>query len=83
MPEDLNAMAVFAAVAQARGFRAAGERLGVTASAVSRTLRKLEERLGVALVRRTTRSVASPRPASGSTPPWARRWRRSGRPSPC
>lgn len=57
MPEDLNAMAVFAAVAEARGFRAAGERLGVSASAVSQSLRKLEGQLGVTLVRRTTRSV--------------------------
>jgi DNA-binding transcriptional LysR family regulator len=56
MPDDLNAMAVFTAVAEAKGFRAAGERLGVTGSAVSQTLRRLEERLGVALVRRTTRS---------------------------
>jgi DNA-binding transcriptional LysR family regulator len=57
MAEDLNAMAVFVAVVEAKGFRAAGERLGVTASAVSQTLRRLEERLGVVLVQRTTRSV--------------------------
>jgi len=57
MAEDLNAMAVFAAVAEARGFRAAGERLGVSASAVSQTLRKLEAQLGVVLLQRTTRSV--------------------------
>ena len=57
MPEDLNAMSVFVAVADARGFRAAGERLGVSASAVSQALRKLEEQLGVVLVQRTTRSV--------------------------
>jgi DNA-binding transcriptional LysR family regulator len=57
MPDDLNAMAVFVAVAETRGFRAAGERLGVSGSAVSQALRRLEERLGVALVQRTTRSV--------------------------
>lgn len=57
MADDLNAMAVFAAVAEARGFRAAGERLGVSASAVSQTLRKLEAQLGVVLLQRTTRSV--------------------------
>ena len=50
-------MTVFVAVAEAKGFRAAGERLGVSASAVSQALRRLEERLGVALVQRTTRSV--------------------------
>ncbi len=57
MPEDLNAMSVFVAVADAKGFRAAGDRLGVSASAVSQALRKLEEQLGVVLVQRTTRSV--------------------------
>jgi DNA-binding transcriptional LysR family regulator len=57
MAEDLNAMAVFVTVAEAKGFHAAGERLGVSASAVSQALRKLEEQLGVVLVQRTTRSV--------------------------
>jgi DNA-binding transcriptional LysR family regulator len=57
MNEDLNAMVAFAAVAEARGFRAAGERLGVSASAVSQALRRLEEQLGVTLMQRTTRSV--------------------------
>lgn len=57
MTEDLNAMAVFVALAEAKNFRAAGERLGVTASAVSQTLRRLESRLGVVLAQRTTRSV--------------------------
>jgi DNA-binding transcriptional LysR family regulator len=55
--EDLNLMAVFAALAEAKNFRVAGERLGVSASAVSQALRRLEARLGVALVQRTTRSV--------------------------
>lgn len=57
MTDDLSGMAVFAAVAEARGFRAAGERLGVSASAVSQAVRRLEERLGVVLVQRTSRSV--------------------------
>lgn len=57
MPDDMDGMAVFVAVAEAKGFRAAGDRLGVTGSAVSQSLRRLEERLGVALVQRTTRSV--------------------------
>src|SRR5512132_535217 len=57
MVDDLNGMAVFTAVAEAKGFRAAGDRLGVSASAVSQALRRLEERLGVPLVQRTTRSV--------------------------
>jgi DNA-binding transcriptional LysR family regulator len=57
MTDDLEGLAVFAAVAQSTSLRAAGERLGVSGSAVSQALRKLEERLGVALVQRTTRSL--------------------------
>jgi DNA-binding transcriptional LysR family regulator len=57
MADELDGMATFVAVAETKGFRAAGERLGVSHSAVSQTLRRLEERLGVPLVRRTTRSV--------------------------
>ncbi|WP_159998530.1 LysR family transcriptional regulator [Roseomonas sp. 18066] len=55
---DLNALAVFAAVAEARSFRAAAETLGVTRPAVSQAVRKLEQSFGVALLQRTTRSVA-------------------------
>ena len=57
MTDKLDGMATFVAVAEAKGFRAAGERLGLSHSAVSQALRRLEERLGVALVQRTTRSV--------------------------
>ncbi len=57
MPIDLNAIAVFAAVAEARGFGAAASRMGVTRSAVSQSVRKLENGLGIALLQRTTRSV--------------------------
>jgi DNA-binding transcriptional LysR family regulator len=57
MADELDGMATFVAVAEAKGFRAASGRLGVTHSAVSQAIRRLEERLGVALVRRTTRSV--------------------------
>ena len=55
--DDLDGMAVFAAVADAGGFRAAAERLGVSGAAVSQTMRRLEDRLGVALVDRTPRSA--------------------------
>jgi DNA-binding transcriptional LysR family regulator len=57
MADELDGMATFVAVAETQGFRAAGERLGVSHSAVSQTLRRLEERLGVSLVQRSTRSV--------------------------
>jgi DNA-binding transcriptional LysR family regulator len=55
--DPFEGMTVFVAVAQARSLREAGDRLGVSGSAVSQTLNRLEERLGVALVQRTTRSV--------------------------
>jgi DNA-binding transcriptional LysR family regulator len=57
MSDAMNGVEVFVAVAEAKGFRAAGERLGVSGSAVSQALRRLEARLGVTLVRRTTRSI--------------------------
>ena len=58
MRADLNALAVFATVAEEQSFRAAADRLGVTRSAVSQSIRRLEEALGTALLHRTTRSVA-------------------------
>jgi DNA-binding transcriptional LysR family regulator len=57
MADELDGMATFVAVAEAKGFRAASNRLGVTHPAVSQAVRRLEERVGVPLVRRTTRSV--------------------------
>ena len=58
MTVDLNLVAVFLAVAEAKSFRGAAERLGVTRPAVSQSIRKMEDRMGVALVQRTTRSVS-------------------------
>ena len=52
---DLNA---FLAVAQERNFTRAAARLGVSQSALSHTVRRLEARLGVRLLTRTTRSVS-------------------------
>ncbi|MFN3311922.1 MAG: LysR substrate-binding domain-containing protein [Hyphomonas sp.] len=54
---DLNLLLLFRAVAEEANFRAAADRLGVTRSAVSQGIRRLEDSLGVALVLRTTRSV--------------------------
>jgi DNA-binding transcriptional LysR family regulator len=57
MDPDLRLITVFVTVAQTRSFRAAAAQLGVTHSAVSQGLRRLEDELGVALMQRTTRSV--------------------------
>ena len=56
--ENLNDLAGFLAVATERSFTRAAARLGVSQSALSQTVRGLEERLGVRLLARTTRSVA-------------------------
>uniref|UniRef100_B0T7G9 Transcriptional regulator, LysR family n=1 Tax=Caulobacter sp. (strain K31) TaxID=366602 RepID=B0T7G9_CAUSK len=55
---EFGELRAFAAVAQERSFRRAATRLGVTPSALSHVIRALEERLGVKLLHRTTRSVA-------------------------
>ncbi len=55
---DLADLTAFVAVADRLSFRAASERLGVTPSALSHTIRQLEERLGARLLQRTTRSMS-------------------------
>ena len=55
---ELADLSAFMAVADNLSFRAAAVRLGITPSALSHTVRQLEERLGVRLLRRTTRSVS-------------------------
>jgi DNA-binding transcriptional LysR family regulator len=55
---DLANLTAFVAVADQRSFRAAAAQLGVTPSALSHSMRQLEERLGVRLLHRTTRSVS-------------------------
>jgi DNA-binding transcriptional LysR family regulator len=56
--DDLNVLGVFLTVAKERSFTRASKRLGVSRSALSHAVRGLEERLGVRLLARTTRSVA-------------------------
>lgn len=56
--DRLEAMSVFVAVADLRGFAPAARRLRLSPSAVTRLVAALEERLGTRLLQRTTRSVA-------------------------
>jgi DNA-binding transcriptional LysR family regulator len=56
--EELGDLAAFLSVAEERSFTRAAARLGTSQSALSYTVRRLETRLGVRLLTRTTRSVA-------------------------
>ena len=60
MPRETMAdLVAFLAVARERSFTRAAAQLGVSPSALSHTIRKLEERVGVRLLTRTTRSVSA------------------------
>jgi DNA-binding transcriptional LysR family regulator len=56
--DELGALQAFAVVADERSFTKAAVRLGVSRSAVSHSVQALEERLGLRLLARTTRTVA-------------------------
>jgi DNA-binding transcriptional LysR family regulator len=56
--ESYDQLAIFSAVAQERSFTRAAARLGMSQPALSRAMRQLEDRLGVRLLARTTRSVS-------------------------
>jgi DNA-binding transcriptional LysR family regulator len=59
MAADLNDLSAFVTVAQAGGFRDAARSAGVSASSLSEAVRRLETKLGVRLLNRTTRSIAA------------------------
>ncbi len=56
---DLNDLLAFLAVARERSFTRAAAQLGISQSALSQTLRNLEAKVGLRLLTRTTRSVAT------------------------
>lgn len=58
MAADLQDLSAFLAVVQAGGFRECARASGVSASSLSEAVRRLETRLGVRLLNRTTRSIA-------------------------
>ncbi|ETI63470.1 LysR family transcriptional regulator [Sphingobium sp. C100] len=57
--DNLRELSAFIAVAEERSFTRAAARLGVSQSALSQTIRTFEERLGIRLLTRTTRSVSA------------------------
>lgn len=57
-PYSMNDLVAFAAVARERSFTRAAAQMGVSPSALSQTIRQLEEALGLRLLTRTTRSVS-------------------------
>ncbi len=58
LPRDLSSLSTFLLVAEERSFTRAAKRHGVSPSAVSHSMRALEDEIGVRLLARTTRSVA-------------------------
>ena len=58
LKENVNDLIAFLVVAQERSFTRAAARLGVSQSALSHAMRSLEERMGIRLLTRTTRSVS-------------------------
>jgi DNA-binding transcriptional LysR family regulator len=58
MKNDLGELSAFAIVAEERSFTRAAARMGVSQSALSHSMRSLENRLGLQLLARTTRSVS-------------------------
>lgn len=65
MDADLGDLAAFVAVARAGGFREGARLAGASASGLSEAVRRLESRLGVRLLHRTTRSVAPTEAGAG------------------
>src|SRR5687768_6212982 len=55
---DLSAMEVFARVVEARSFSGAARRLGMSKSVVSKHITRIERKLGVRLLNRTTRRLS-------------------------
>ena len=56
--QDLNDLALYAAVVRHKGFTAAAKALSVPKSKISKRIAALEEQLGVRLIERSTRKLA-------------------------
>src|SRR5258708_8413689 len=62
--DSLGSLNAFVQAAEARSFTVAGRQLGVSSSAIGKSVARMEERLGVRPFHRTTRSI--PLPAEGA-----------------
>jgi DNA-binding transcriptional LysR family regulator len=67
---QLSDLSIFLLIVKHRSFRKAADHLDVTVSALSHRMKSLEERLGVRLLNRTSRSVAPPRVLTSSIQAW-------------
>ncbi len=56
--DSLSSLSAFVHAAELRSFTAAGRKLGISSSAIGKTVARLEQRLGVRLFHRSTRSIA-------------------------
>lgn len=56
--ESLTSLRAFVAAAETRSFKAAGQMLGVSSSAISKTIARLERQLSASLFHRTTRTIS-------------------------
>jgi hypothetical protein len=73
-PDQLGDLAVFAAIASERSFTRAARRLGVTQSALSQTMKRVEGQLGFACSPARRAASLRPLPASACSPPSRRHW---------
>lgn len=55
--DSLNALTIFVSVAETRSFVATGRQMGVSSSAIGKSIARLEQRFGVRLFNRSTRSI--------------------------
>ena len=55
--DSLGSLNAFVQAAEARSFTVAGRQLGVSSSAIGKSVARMEERLGVRLLHRSTRSI--------------------------
>lgn len=75
--EDLGDLAAFLAVLEEGSFTRAAAKLATSQSALSHTVQRLEARLGLRLLNRTTRRVAATEAGKNLPPPCAPVWIRS------